>query len=220
LWSDYSWETGRPIVSNTDKCLSSALSHAIRGDHAAVACLLLETGAYFRASALSEALCFPSRRGDIVMARLSLEEGADIDIENNYSGCHLYLASRAGHNAVVKLLLKQGAYVNAGPFRSDSALYSAVEEGHEGIVRLLLESGATVKKAGGIFSNPLVAAAMARNERLIRLLLDNGRDQQTTNENLEEEIAKWLHIPGLLHMSSKPESGAARGILSLSGPAE
>ncbi|KAF9152050.1 hypothetical protein BG015_005857 [Linnemannia schmuckeri] len=71
-----------------------------------------------------------------------LNQGADINAQDNAQWTPLHEAALAGHTEVVELLLSRGAQPNAKGHGNDTALHDASQNEHEDVVRLLLEYGA------------------------------------------------------------------------------
>lgn len=89
------------------------------------------------------ALMWASEQGSLEIARLLLDEGADVDAVQTNGDTALILACHKGHLAVVRLLIENYADLNAT--RADdgmTALMLASKNGHLSIVQLLLFKGA------------------------------------------------------------------------------
>ncbi|KAF8944655.1 hypothetical protein BGZ47_003949 [Haplosporangium gracile] len=71
-----------------------------------------------------------------------LNQGADINAQDNAQWTPLHEAALAGHTEVVELLLSRGAQPNAKGHGNDTALHDASQNEHEDVVKLLLEYGA------------------------------------------------------------------------------
>ena len=121
-------------------------------------------------------LYYASFLGRLEVASSLVDEGADVNAQND--GYASVLQAAAAHDAesVVQLLLKAGADVNAqgGVYRS--ALQVAVLRGAESVVPLLLKEGAEVNAQGGRYGSALQAAARLGAESLVPLLLKAGAD--------------------------------------------
>ena len=65
-------------------------------------------------SCLFESLAFmvEARNGDLEVARLLIQKGANVNCQNNWKSTPLHMASRNGDLEVPKLLIQKGAYVN------------------------------------------------------------------------------------------------------------
>ncbi|KAF9537278.1 hypothetical protein EC957_008515 [Mortierella hygrophila] len=71
-----------------------------------------------------------------------LNQGADINAQDNAQWTPLHEAALAGHTEVVELLLSRGAQPNAKGHGNDTALHDASQNEHEDVVKILLEYGA------------------------------------------------------------------------------
>ncbi|XP_053253155.1 ankyrin repeat and SAM domain-containing protein 6 isoform X2 [Podarcis raffonei] len=132
--------------------------------------------------------------GHLTVARILLENGADLNAQNKLGASVLTMASRGGHVSVVKLLLESGAYVDNYDHLSTSwdnnkeelpaitPLMAAVQHGHEAVVHLLLDWGAdcnyTVKTMGW---TPLMLAAVSGRVSLAQQLMNKGANPDHLN---------------------------------------
>ncbi|KAF9203737.1 hypothetical protein BGZ59_001450 [Podila verticillata] len=71
-----------------------------------------------------------------------VNQGADINAQDNAQWTPLHEAALAGHTKVVEFLLSRGADPNAMGHGDDTALHDASQNEHEDVVKLLLEYGA------------------------------------------------------------------------------
>jgi ankyrin repeat protein len=110
------------------------------------------------------------------IARMLLNEGAEVNKQGGRYGNALHAASFKGHKHIVQTLIKAGAEVDAQNGDYDNALQAASSEGHELIVKMLLDNKANINAQGGKYSNALQAAAAAGHQAIVQLLLDNGAD--------------------------------------------
>ena len=122
----------------------------------------------------STALLLAVEKGNLDIARLLLEKGADIHAKrtDDWKDSTLTLACSNGDEAMVKLLLNGGADVNSSN-RRGPAIVLAAEKGHTGVVKLLLAMGAkvTVKDWEGF--TPRQVASRGGHEGVVDLL--NGK---------------------------------------------
>ncbi|KAF9100850.1 hypothetical protein BGX27_000227 [Mortierella sp. AM989] len=71
-----------------------------------------------------------------------LNQGADINAQDNAQWTPLHEAALEGHTEIVELLLTRGANPNARGHGDDTALHDSAQNEHQDVVRLLLEYGA------------------------------------------------------------------------------
>ncbi len=167
-----------PEVDEKGKTQSCKLQKAAGTGDIATVTRLLEKGAdinYNRHNSLP-ALTYASRKGNLTMMKLLLDNGAGVDahggewrttplgaassqghieaiqllLQNGANADHgIYPASLNGHNAIIELLLKNGARINAHEDRGD-ALNAASSKGHDATVELLLRNRAGIYARGEI----------------------------------------------------------------------
>jgi len=106
-----------------------------------VLAILIITDSFVSASD-TELLFRSVRRDDYFKVKRLIEEGADVNAQNNYGDTALMIASKRGHTEVAKLLIEEGADVNAQDTLGNTALLWASRSGHTDIVKLLIEAGA------------------------------------------------------------------------------
>jgi len=89
-------------------------------------------------------LMIASLRGNFQIAKLLIENGADVNASNAYGDTPLYLAANTSFE-LAKLLLEKGANVNGSYNNSLTPLMRAVIDGKLETVKLLLANGADPK---------------------------------------------------------------------------
>jgi ankyrin repeat protein len=127
-----------------------------------------------RLNDLAMPLYYAAGLGLSTIARLLLDEGAEVNAQGGRFGNALQAASERGHKQVVKMLLEKGANVNALAGFFGNALQAASWGGHEQVVKLLLDKGAEVNAQDGTYSNALHAASSTGYEQVVKILLDKG----------------------------------------------
>jgi hypothetical protein len=121
-------------------------------------------------------LYFASSLGLSLVAKLLLEQGADVNAQGGPLCNALGAASLGGHEPIVKLLLNAGANVNARAGHFVNALCVASLQGHEQIVKTLLAAGAVVNTGCEHIGNSLHAASMIGHRNIVKRLLNAGAD--------------------------------------------
>ncbi|KAJ7875974.1 ankyrin repeat-containing domain protein [Mycena leptocephala] len=124
----------------------------------------------------------------MLMHRLLIEHGANVNVQGGDFGNALQAASYNGHINLVQLLIEQGATlmhrlliehsanVNAQGGHFGNALQAASLHGHINIVQLLIEQGADVHAQGGHFGNALQAASFHGHINIVQLLIEHSAD--------------------------------------------
>ena len=147
------------------------------------------------------ALLFAARQGDVEMARLLLNAGADIDGLAGNGTSPLVVAAHSGHTALAIELLNRGADANSMG-AGYTALHAAILRGDLDTVESLLDHGADpdqrllkptpVQRASEdwVLKTPLVGAtpywiaASFREADIMRALADGGADPLQTSQEL------------------------------------
>eukprot|EP00931_Biecheleriopsis_adriatica_P039806 TRINITY_DN2275_c0_g1_i7.p1 TRINITY_DN2275_c0_g1~~TRINITY_DN2275_c0_g1_i7.p1 ORF type:complete len:253 (+),score=68.02 TRINITY_DN2275_c0_g1_i7:36-761(+) len=115
-----------------------------------------------------------ARDGKSKLAELLLEEGANVDIQENDGMTSLHYAAIGGHAAVAEVLLKKDAAVQLQRKFGETALHCAARRGHAAVVEVLLKNKAAVDllqmKYGG---TALHCAATGGHAAVVEVLLKN-----------------------------------------------
>lgn len=128
-------------------------------------------------------------QGDIRVARLLVESGANVTIMNINGWSAMTMASSRGNLQVVWFLWKKNAHVNHAGV---PPLHAASEYGHENVTRMLLEMGACVDCSDMNGLTPLVLATTSNHVHIVELLLQN----MNSSFALETEINRPLFLFG------------------------
>lgn len=127
-------------------------------------------------AANSPALCSAAYRGDDILVRTLLQQGANVNSRDN-SGCTpIAGAAGGGRFSTVTLLLESGADVNAPCASGANPLSVAVYYGHANIVTLLLAKGADVNRAYPGGASVLTSAINEGYTDIVRTLLEKGAE--------------------------------------------
>ena len=112
--------------------------------------------------------------GHEAIAKVLIENGADVNAQGGHYGNALHTASYRGYVAIEKLLIENGADVNAQGGHYGNALQAASYKGYVAIAKLLIENGADVNAQGGHYGNSLQAASYKGYVAIAELLIENG----------------------------------------------
>ena len=124
-------------------------------------------------------LLWAASNGHEAVAKLLLENNAEVDIKGIQSQTPLVQAARHGHEAVIKLLLMNNANIDLqGPF-NHTALTQAIEKGNEAVMKLLILNNANINLKGIFGHTPLSITARDGKEAAFKLLLMNNAKVNT-----------------------------------------
>ncbi|KAJ3104001.1 Tyrosine-protein kinase csk-1 [Phlyctochytrium bullatum] len=122
------------------------------------------------------ALHMAAIHGQLEIAHLLLQNGADIDGMDNLQQTPLHLAALHGRIDVARFLLENGANLESRSIFERTPLHSAVHGGKVDVVRLLLMSGANGKCTNNSGWSLLHVAALHGNVDVARFLIEQGLD--------------------------------------------
>ena len=126
----------------------------------------------------STILHIASYKGYTEIAKLLIDNGANVNAEAYGYTTPLMTASQMGHLEIALLLIKNKADINATDEYNRSSLVFAYENEHLEVVKLLIDSYATNPKAYG-YTTPLhivVFSGSSSYVKLAKYLIDNGAD--------------------------------------------
>ena len=168
------------------------------------------------------------------IVRLLINAGADVNVQNFFTGGALHFAAYRQNVNIIRMLLAHGADVNAiGGWAGCSALQIATSEGWHEVARLLISAGADVhyinSRSREDIANrlPLELAVERGYEDIVKLFLEPGADitrQMKTaalakaREHHRGTIAALLSAAGTDPVEAeKPEMEQRRRSLNSSG---
>jgi ankyrin repeat protein len=105
-----------------------------------------------------------------------LENGANLESEDERGNRPVHYAARWGHDRMVNILLDAKAEIEAANKNGETALERAAGAGHEAVVSLLLGGEGGDGDINRRLNRPLLAAAEGGRERTVWLLLERGAD--------------------------------------------
>ena len=112
--------------------------------------------------------------GNLEVAQLLLDHGADPSVRCDYSRDSLYMAIRNGHEGLVQLLLKRGADPSTRDEDGQTLLHVSSEKGELEVTQRLLELGVDVNSRNNQGQTPLQVAMQNDSEQVVQLLLQHG----------------------------------------------
>jgi len=126
---------------------------------------------------------FAAVSGNVEMARLLLDAGADVNAGDSDNSTALGIAAMRRHGEMVTFLIERGAEVNHRDRKADCPLSFAVYGRDEAIIQQLLDAGADLW-----FRNPegetlLHIAGMRGVKHIVEHLLDNSADIEAKSSN-------------------------------------
>ena len=139
-------------------------------------------------------LCVASLEGHLEIAKLLVENGADVNKKGFYSTFGpLYLATEGGKSKIVEYLLVSGVEADAiFGYDRKTSLMLACKLGHEIIVELLLKHGANPNATDASNRNTplfyLAESSCLQNERIVELLSNYGANVNVTNDKDETAL--------------------------------
>jgi ankyrin repeat protein len=122
-----------------------------------------------------------AERGEAIVVRRLLGEGARINARDQRGRTALLAATQRNQVAVARLLIQEGADVNAKDFIQDSPFLYAAAEGRAEILRMALAAGADVKDTNRYRGTALIPAAHHGHVEAVRLLLATAIDRDHVN---------------------------------------
>ncbi len=127
------------------------------------------------------ALHMASSSGRLDAARLLIDKGANIDIQNTDGLTPLHWAIIFRKTDMARLLMQRGARLDIQDKNGLTALHHATVHGNEDIVRLLIESGARLDTQSPQGMTALHIVAKLGKPEIARLLIENGANTNIRN---------------------------------------
>ena len=121
-------------------------------------------------------LHYAAQDNKILLMKMLITCGAEVDANYRYGGTPLYLAAATGKKEAVKLLLSHGADINARDREGMTALFQATAPNAVDMMELLISHGADVDAVDKGGYTPLHTAALAGAKEAAALLISKGAD--------------------------------------------
>ena len=122
-------------------------------------------------------------KGHIDIVKYLVEQGADLNAQDEDGWTVLMWAAQRGHIDIVRYLVEQGAEVNLQYKDGYTALMQAVREGHTSIVRYLVEHGADLSVQDRMGGTALMQAAQRGHIDIVRYLVEQGAKVNVQDRN-------------------------------------
>ncbi|KAI5841655.1 ankyrin repeat-containing domain protein [Tricharina praecox] len=152
---------------------------------------------------MSELLRCACGFGDLEIARLLIDLGADVTTTDERRPTPLHCASERGHEETARLLIDRRADVLAADKEGFTPLHRASAREHEAIALLLIDRGAGILATDNSGRMALYDATAAGHRNMARLLVDRGADFTAANHEGRT----------LLHLSSQKGPAATVRLL-------
>jgi len=114
--------------------------------------------------------------GDLARVKNHIEQGADVNTQDELGWTPLYWAASLGQIEVAKLLIDKGADVRTAATDGGIALYQAAQAGDNEVVELLIANGAEIDAKGMGGWTSLHRAVQSGHREVVQLLLANGAE--------------------------------------------
>ncbi len=142
-------------------------------------------------------------KGDLIIATILLNNGADVNAEDNVGAKPLWFAAWDGNVRLCTLLLDHGASLSAGPVKLRPALFAVAWNNHADVGKLLIDRGADVNEPFHDGSTALFSAARRGHKEFTQLLLEHGAEINTINNEGRTALDAVLEEEEQLKKSDK-----------------
>jgi ankyrin repeat protein len=129
-----------------------------------------------------------SRRGQVEIARMLIERGADVTAQNNDGWTPLHLALVDGEVEVARMLIERGADVTAQNNDGWAPLHLALQIEEVEVARMLIERDANVAAQNNDGWTPLHLASQRGQVEVARMLIEHGADAAAQGKRTETPL--------------------------------
>lgn len=119
----------------------------------------------------------------LVMAKILISEGANVNFKDQFGKSALILATNEGNEELVKILLDQNADVNVSNTGGWTPLMLASWYNFEGIVKLILSKDLDVNIKGNRGQAALMYAVSRDYRKIAQLLIERGANGSIQDDN-------------------------------------
>lgn len=142
-----------------------------------------EDGRYkWRKSNPRTPLATAARLGNLAMAKLLVDAGAEADFDKGDNGSPITEAASYGHLDFVKFLVGEGADPNHMTDGQGSSLHCAARSGHLETVKYLLDQGVPLDRQNDGQGTPLNGAARNGHLETVAFLIEKGANINKKND--------------------------------------
>ncbi|KAI1461860.1 hypothetical protein F4805DRAFT_475208 [Annulohypoxylon moriforme] len=195
----------------------TALEAAVLNDQENILKLLIAHGADTNAVDGETNLHFALQRGNVDMANILIQCGANLNARNTLGITPLHLAIRHNFKNVAKLLIDRGADVNAENCEGTTPLLLAVRQGSEDMAGRLIDHGANINKEDDEGRSLLHIAVIRAYENMSRLLVDHGATINSKNSQGKTPLQLAISVDFNLEINQLINFGADVNMANLRG---
>ena len=139
------------------------------------------------------ALMYAVQNNNIELVRLLLENGADVNIENEQAETALHYAAEQQVNLqILELLLNRGADPNSKDFIGNTPLHISIQNHNLPLCQLLLQNGADPAVQNGEGYGSIFVSLLESQPQILRELLGAGANPNVISEN--DQLTPLLYL--------------------------
>lgn len=165
------------VSAKTYKNDCEALLHAVKNNNTKRIKALLQSTSpdcIYRISDPRTPLVMAAREGNLEIAKLLIDNGANVNKYASGDETPLMAAASSGNLSLVHFLVEKGASVNKKLSDNGTALLIAAKHGNPEIVSFLISKGAKVDEAIQGNGTPLICAVRNEHYEVAKILLEHG----------------------------------------------
>ena len=140
-------------------------------------------GNYWRYQKAKSPLFAVARTGNLEIAKLLVEKGADVKLNVQGDGTALITAAEYGHLELVKYFNSKGADISRKFPNQGNSLIAASGNGHLDVMKYLISEGVDINHYSPNQGNALIAAAHSDNVDAVKYLVEKGMDVNFLSAN-------------------------------------